>query len=149
WITSLFYTTVARATLFVDLQPIWASILGVFFLKERLTLREIAGVALVTIGGITTVAGNWHSGDAARVGDLLALSGGVAGAAYLLIGRKLRLAIPWARYMFAAYGISAGWLFFFTIVLSHGTFPRPIETDLLWIALMAIGPGILGHGLIN
>lgn len=149
WITSLSYTTVARSTLFVDLQPVWAAILGAVFLQERLTLKEIGGVLLVTVGGIVTVGGHWHSSEIARTGDLLALAGGVAGAGYLLIGRKVRAIIPWARYMLAAYAISALWLLGFCLLFSRGQFPRPIETDLVWIALMAIGPGIFGHGLIN
>ena len=149
WITSLFYTTVARSTLFVDLQPVWAALLGALFLQERLTAREIAGVVAVTAGGVLTAGAGWKSGVFVQTGDLLALAGGVAGAVYLLIGRKVRMAIPWARYMLAAYAISAAWLFLFFLILSHGRFPLPAERDLLWISLMAIGPGILGHGLVN
>lgn len=149
WITSLFYTTVARATLFVDLQPVWAALLGAMFLHERLTFSEICGVGIVTAGGILTSGNGWKSGEILQTGDLLALCGGVAGAIYLMIGRKVRLAIPWARYMLAAYAISAGWLFLFYLFVSKGRFPLPAERDLLWISLMAIGPGILGHGLIN
>lgn len=148
WITSLFYTTVARATLFVDLQPLWAAILGVVFLRERLSLREICGVLIVTAGGIITVAPGGAGTGMMRTGDVLAVIGGIAGAAYLLIGRKVRMAIPWARYMLAAYAISAAWLFV-ACVAAGGAFPKPAESDLGWISLMALGPGILGHGLIN
>src|SRR5262245_12908260 len=52
WITSIFLTTVARATLFVDLQPAWAAILGVLFLRESMKPREIAAVAIVCVGGM-------------------------------------------------------------------------------------------------
>jgi drug/metabolite transporter (DMT)-like permease len=149
WISSLFYTTVARATLFVDLQPVWAAILGTLFLRERLSGVAVAGVAIVTAGGCVTVAGSWEGGGPRIAGDLLAVAGGVAGAAYLVIGRSVRFAIPWARYMLAVYGISAAWLLLLCLVSTGGAFPRPAERDLLWIGFMAIGPGILGHGLIN
>lgn len=148
WITGLFYTSVARATLFVDLQPLWAALLGFIFLKERLSVAEIIGVLLVTLGGITTIGGKWGESGSALKGDLLALAGGMAGACYFLIGRKVRNKISWLQYMYSVYYISAIWLLFFHLVL-YRQFPFPLESDIPWILLMAVFPGILGHGLIN
>jgi drug/metabolite transporter (DMT)-like permease len=148
WITSLFYTSVARATLFVDLQPVWAALLGFFLLKEKLSAMEIVGVLLVTFGGITTISGRWGDPGSALKGDLLALAGGIAGACYFLIGRKVRNKISWLRYIYSVYYLSAVWLLFFCLAMNR-QFPFPLQADLPWILLMAIGPGILGHGLIN
>lgn len=148
WITGLFYTSVARATLFVDLQPLWAALLGFVFLKERLSMAEIVGVVLVTLGGITTIGGKWGEPGSALKGDLLALAGGVAGACYFMIGRKVRHKISWIRYMYSVYYLSALWLLLFHLAL-YEQFPFPLQSDVAWIVLMAIVPGILGHGLIN
>jgi drug/metabolite transporter (DMT)-like permease len=148
WITALSYTSIARATLFVDLQPVWAAVLGAVFLNERLSRMEVLGVAIVTAGGAISIAGRWGVPGAALHGDLLALSGGVAGACYLLIGRKLRLKISWIRYIYSVYYLSAVWLLLLCWVMNRA-FPLPFEHDLHWIFLMALIPGILGHGLFN
>ena len=148
WITSLLYTSVARATLLVDLQPIWAAILGALFLKERLSGKEIFAILLVTAGGILSVSKELFQGSPSLTGDTFAVIGGMAGAAYFLIGRALRNRISWTHYMFGVYGISAAWLLVINLLLVH-KFPVPQQHDLLWIFLMSLVPGILGHGLLN
>lgn len=148
WITSLSLTSVARATLFVDLQPIWASILGAILLSEKLNKLEVAGVAVVSIGGLLTVVPNWGSGFASLKGDFLATCGGLAGACYFLIGRKIRKSISWSRYMVSVYFISACWILLFHLVLT-GTVPGISGRDAVWILAMALIPSLLGHGLFN
>ena len=148
WITGLTYTTVARATLFVDLQPIWAAILGAILLKERLSVVEALAVLLVSIGGIFSVGSHWKEGGTSLLGDGLSAAGGIAGACYLLIGRKVRSEISWLRYMFSVYYFSAIWLLLFHLALFR-SFPVPYQKDLVWIVAMALIPSILGHGLFN
>jgi drug/metabolite transporter (DMT)-like permease len=148
WITGLLFTTVARAALFVDLQPIWGAILASVFLKERLSGKEILAILLVTAGGIITVSKELSEGSQSLVGDGLALLGGIAGAAYLLIGRGIRKRISWTHYMFAAYGYSAIWLLLLNLFFTQ-RLPLPAERDILWIFIMAVVPGILGHGFLN
>jgi drug/metabolite transporter (DMT)-like permease len=148
WITGLFYTTVARATLFVDLQPLWAAILGAIFLKEKLSRLEILGVGIVTLGGIVSAGVNLGSIGSTFYGDLLCVAGGIAGAAYLLIGRKVRSEIPWLNYMYSVCYISAIWLLLLNLLL-YRTFPLPDRRDLFLLVAMALLPSILGHGLMN
>jgi drug/metabolite transporter (DMT)-like permease len=148
WITGLFYTTVARATLFVDLQPLWAAILGAIFLREKLSRLEILGVIIVTAGGILSAGLHFGSGGSTAIGDLLSVAGGIAGAAYLLIGRKVRSQIPWLNYIYSVYYLSALWLLLFHLILFR-RFPLPYQRDLLLILAMALLPSILGHGLMN
>ncbi len=148
WITGLQYTTVARATLFVDLQPVWAAILGAFLLKEKLSGLEITGVVLVTLGGAVTMGHELSGNDSTWKGDGLALLGGITGAGYLLIGRNVRARITWVRYMFFVYLASALWLLLMNILFFQ-TIPLPDYRDLLWIALMAFVPSLIGHGLFN
>lgn len=148
WITSLLYTSVARATLLVDLQPIWAAILATVFLKERLSRKESFAILLVTIGGFLSVSKEIFKSSPSLIGDSFAVFGGFAGAAYFLIGRALRRKISWTHYMFIVYGISAAWLLIINLLLVP-KFPVPQQRDLVWIFLMALIPGILGHGLLN
>lgn len=148
WITSLLYTSVARATLLVDLQPIWAAILASVFLKERLSGKEIFAILLVTAGGVLCVSKELFEASPSLIGDAFAVIGGIAGAAYFLIGRAVRTKISWTHYMFVVYGISAVWLLIINLLLVH-KIPVPQQHDLFWIFLMALIPGILGHGLLN
>jgi drug/metabolite transporter (DMT)-like permease len=147
WITGLTYTTVARATLLVDLQPLWAAMLGWFILRERVSLLEGAAIALVVAGGAVAIASNWTPG-AGRTGDVLALIGGFTGACYFLIGRRMRNEISWVRYMFSVYSFSAAWLLLFSFLLFR-SFPLPLQSDLPWIFAMAVIPSLAGHGLFN
>lgn len=148
WIISLLYTSVARATLLVDLQPIWAAILASVFLKERLSGKEIFAILFVTAGGILCVSTEIFDASPSLIGDAFAVIGGMAGAAYFLIGRALRNKISWTHYMFVVYGISAVWLLVINLLLVH-KFPVPQQRDLFLIFLMALIPGIMGHGLLN
>ncbi len=148
WITGLSYTSVARATLFVDLQPVWAAILGAIFLRERLKQVEIFAVCIVTLGGILSIVPRWGQGNTTFSGDLLALLGGIAGAGYFLIGRGVRSRISWLHYMYSVYYISAIWLLVFYLCI-YRTIPLPAERDLIWIVLMALVPSLVGHGLFN
>jgi drug/metabolite transporter (DMT)-like permease len=148
WITSLLYTSVARATLLVDFQPVWAAILASIFLKERLSGKEIFAIVLVTAGGILCVSKEIFETSPSLIGDAFAVIGGMAGATYFLIGRALRNKISWTHYMFAVYGISAAWLLIINLLLVH-KFPVPQQRDLFWIFLMVLIPGITGHGLLN
>jgi drug/metabolite transporter (DMT)-like permease len=50
--------------------------------------------------------------------------------------------------MYFVYLFSAAWLGAFHVVTTR-SFPRPLQQDLIWIVLMAIGPGIAGHGMFN
>jgi drug/metabolite transporter (DMT)-like permease len=150
WLIGLTLTSVARATLFVDLQPIWAALFGALLLNERLKTGEIVAVVLVTFGGMVTVGGQTKFGSSSTLlGDLLAIVGGIAGAGYLLIGRKVRADISWVQYMFSVYWISAAWLLLVNLIWLRGTFPLPDARDVVWIILMAIVPSLIGHGLFN
>ncbi len=148
WITGLSYTSIARATLFVDLQPVWAAILGAIFLRERLNGIEILAVCVVTLGGILSIVPRWGSGTTTFTGDVLALCGGIAGAGYFLIGRGVRSRISWLRYVFAVYSFSGLWLLIFCVCF-YRTLPLPADRDLIWIVLMALVPSLIGHGLFN
>lgn len=91
WTISLFYTDVVRAILLFYLTPVWSTLLGLIFLKERLNLFRIFGI-LFGLGGLIVVlgGGGTHAmpdGGASNdwtflqnFGDWLALVAGVAWA---------------------------------------------------------------------
>ncbi|NOD83155.1 MULTISPECIES: DMT family transporter [unclassified Ruegeria] len=77
---SLVYTDVVRSILLFYLTPIWGTILGVVFLKERLSLMRLAGL-ICGLGGLFVVLGGagfvpWPQ----NLGDWLALASGICWA---------------------------------------------------------------------
>ena len=106
WVTSLTLTSVASATAIVCLQIAWV-VTYQLLRGERFHLGVVAGLALA-LAGVLVVSGVDFSLDPqALVGDLLALVGGVAAAAYMLIGSRARQATSTTTYTFVCYGVCA------------------------------------------
>ncbi len=87
WTASLAYTSVAASVLLVSLHPLIVAPLGARLQGDAVGVTVAAGIALALAGTAVTCAGAFGSGGNALEGDLLALTGGVALAGYLLIGR--------------------------------------------------------------
>jgi drug/metabolite transporter (DMT)-like permease len=116
------------------------------FLGERLRHRQTLGI-LLTMTGIALLAG-FEPALTARMlgGDLLALGAAASFAAYSLLGRRLRTALPLLRYVFWVY-LTAGLV---TLPLAAATLRAPYQVaPLLAVALQALLPVALGHTLYN
>jgi drug/metabolite transporter (DMT)-like permease len=90
---ALDYTSVARASLFFYIMPVWVT-LGAHFLVpgERLTLARIAGLTIAVAGVALALGGGSQSvGDTAWIGDLLALAAALFWAGIALLTRTTRL----------------------------------------------------------
>jgi drug/metabolite transporter (DMT)-like permease len=105
WTASLADTSVAASVLLVSLHPLVVAPLGARILGDRVDSRIIAGVALAIGGTVITCAGAFGAGGNALRGDLLAITGGLALAGYLLIGRARRSRSGVAAYSAVVYAI--------------------------------------------
>ena len=90
WIASLLYTSVAISTLLVCTSPLWTTAYDVF-VTRRLPSRSYFGALLLAVVGLATIALQTAppapiAGHAA-LGDLLALAGALALAAYFVVVR--------------------------------------------------------------
>jgi drug/metabolite transporter (DMT)-like permease len=99
WISSLSFTSTAASVALVATQPIAAALLGGIFLGDRVTRREVAGMAVAAAGCLVLAGGDWSRSRDALIGDGLALAGAVTAAAYLVIGRSLRGSVPLLPYL--------------------------------------------------
>ena len=91
---ALDYTSVARASLFFYIMPIWVA-LGAHYLipGERLTLRRSAGLAMALSGvALALGRGSESVSETAWIGDLLALAAALFWAGIALLTRTTRLA---------------------------------------------------------
>jgi drug/metabolite transporter (DMT)-like permease len=148
WISSLDYTTVASSVMLVTTQPLFTAVLGPFVLGERVGVRGVVAVML-SIAGIAMIAGgDLRIGGSALLGDGLALLGALTASIYFMIGRVLRNRIRFARYLFLVN--AAATLVLLLFVLFYGVPLRGFPPlTWLWFALLAAGPNLVGHGLLN
>ncbi len=148
WNTSLRYTSVASSTVLVTMQPLFVVGLGQLLLGERLSLKGIAGTAVTIAGSIAVGAGDFLAGGPALRGDLLAFSGAIFLAMYVLLGRGLRARLSLLSYVALVYGAASLVLLF--LILASGTplSPFPALDWLLFLALAVI-PTIFGHTVFN
>jgi drug/metabolite transporter (DMT)-like permease len=107
WTASLADTSVAASVLLVSLHPLLVTPLGAAMFGDRVDGRVIAGIVLALGGTVVTCAGALGAGGNALRGDLLAITGGVALAGYLLIGRSRRSRAGVAAYSTVVYAIVA------------------------------------------
>ena len=144
-------TTVASATVFVSLTPIFLGILGFLFLKERLSGYVIIGIVFAVIGGI--VIGYADSGEGvqavnAPLGNLFALTACLMLSIYLLMGRVARQNISWLAYIFPLYTIASVSMIVVAVLTKAPLLGLDGRIYGLCI-LMAIFPQIVGHGSFN
>jgi len=163
WITSLEYTTVASSVVLVSTIPLWVALFSPFFLKEPLSRIIWIGMALAMLGGVIVGISDTCSLQGARLtcpslsefvkgkaflGDLLALAGAIAGAAYLIIGRRLRGKFSLLTYIFLVYGMAAIGLIIIMFGFGHSPTSYPPITY-LWFLCLALIPQLLGHSSFN
>lgn len=148
WISSLAYTTVASSVVLVSTQPVFTAVLGPFLLRENPGARGWAAVALALTGSAILAGGDWRLGESALFGDALALGGALTASVYLMIGRCVRERIGFWHYIVVVYGTAAASLGWMAVAAGTDLGGYPSATW-LWLVLLAIGPNLMGHGLLN
>ena len=103
WIASLSFTSTAASVALVATNPMFAALFGTL-LGDRVTRREIAGIAIAACGCAVLAGGDWQAGGDALIGDGLALVGAASAAGYLVVGRRLRATVPLFPYLGAVNG---------------------------------------------
>jgi drug/metabolite transporter (DMT)-like permease len=150
WMASLALTTVAASTVLVSLQPLFVAAGSGLFLGEHPARGQWIGIGIAVVGAIIIGLGAAGEPGAAQslLGNLLALLGAVAGAAYVLAGRRLRSSLDLWPCVGLVYSVAMVTLVLFVIWQDVPLLPQPSRT--WWtIAAMALGPMLLGHTLLN
>ena len=163
WITSLQYTTVASSVVLVSTIPLWVALLSPFTIKEPIRRAVLIGLILALLGGAVVGISDSCSLNTGRIvcpslknfmhgqaflGDLLAVCGAIAGAGYLLIGRKLRSKMSLISYISLVYGMAA--IVLVVIMLSARENPFGYSPQIyLWLILLALIPQLIGHSTFN
>jgi len=152
WFESLSWTSVAASVTLVQSQPLFVVAGAWLVLDERVTRRTVAGVAVALAGMVVMSLGDFLGGTAVGprplYGNGLALIGAVTAAGYVLAGRSLRQRLPLLPYVTVVYGIAALALLAVVVGQGHPLMGYPGREWALFLA-MAVGPGVLGHTLVN
>lgn len=150
WVTSLEYTTVASSVVLDATSPLWVALAAWILLSERLTRQVICGLILA-LGGTLIIGMNdmmLNSGSAPLLGNMLALTGGVAIAGYWLIGRRLRREVSLLPYAAIVYGAGAVVLLMMTTAARLPLLGyQPIVY--VWFLLLGLVPQLIGHSSFN
>lgn len=157
WNASIDLTTIAASTtLTTSLQPAFVAILSVVVVHEAPNRKQIAGLALATMGAlIITGPDLFGSGptapDSARnplLGNLLSVGAGAAAAGYLTVGRRLRVRLGAWAYVGIVYSAALVTLLLIGGASGVRILPQPPRELLIFVGL-AVGPMLLGHTGMN
>ncbi len=152
WIASLQFTSVAVSTLLVSTAPVWTSLVDVLILKRKLSVNFWYALVAGGIGTILVVGGE-TAGMAPRaglsgLGNVLAASGGLAFALYLLSVRSIAHLYPTIQVVGRTYSHAAIFLTVAAVIANES----PPGTNLVcWggIIGMAVISQMLGHTGLN
>ena len=152
WITSLAYTSIAASTVLVTTNPIWVGLLGWWWYKEKLSRRNIVGIAIASVGGIVlTIADSSGVGNYSHpsLGNALALIGAIMSSLYIIFGSQAqRIGLSIAHYIAIAYSTAA--LCLLPLPLLYGTsYLGYAPLVYLYIFLMALMSQVIGHTSLN
>jgi len=148
WIASLSFTSISSSVLLVNTAPLFAIALSRVFLHERAPGVVLAATPLALAGAALIAYGDWTGSPGSLRGNLLAVAGAVTVAAYQVIGRGLRDALPLEAYVLGVWATAAAALALLAALFGVPLAPFPQRTWLVFLAL-ALVPTIGGHGLVN
>ena len=146
---SIKMTSIANATLMSNLQPVFVLFVAGRLFGERLTARQLLYGATSLAGVLTVVLAAASTSGAHLRGDLMAAANVVIWTAYFLIAKRRRMEgvnswsflaaiFMWASVVVIPFGL-----------IASSDLGRMTGRDWLLALGMAVGPGIVGHGLMT
>ena len=147
---TLEYTTIAVALIIGALSPVLALPIAVVFMGERLTAVKV-GCALVAVTGVVvailTAPGAADGSTTEPIGYVWAVLSLLVWVLYLLQTKRVRATVETVRYMTSVTLIGAVTVSLLALV-TRSNLAQIHGVGWLWVSLLAIGPGIAGHGLV-
>jgi drug/metabolite transporter (DMT)-like permease len=154
WFESLTHTSVAASVTLVQSQPLFVAVGAWALLDERVGRRRAAGILVAVAGmvGMSAVELLTGAPTAAAprplLGNGLAVVGAIGGAGYVLAGRSLRRRVALVPYVTVVYAACSVGLLGVALANGDALTGYPAREWGLFVA-MAVGPGILGHTVVN
>ena len=151
WISSLYYTSVASASVLVTVHPIIMILVERLWFKRSFAKTTWIGVGLAFSGslllGISDSQIEQPFADP-LFGNALALTAAMIFVVYMLIGQQVRKKREWIDYVFPVYFYAAVMCVVTALLLGKNLLD--ISTVGIWVGVgLAFGPQVLGHGAMN
>jgi len=148
WTIGVPMTTVANASLIVNMTPVVMPLFLWLFYRENVNKFELLGTLIALIGLIVLGLSKSDFSPESVTGDLVCFSSMLCLAAYMALGRKNGSRLPILLYMVPLYLIAG------LICLSIGLFfVNPIKpydlTNVLLFFGLALLPTVGGHTILN
>lgn len=148
WVTSLTMTSVASSVTLVTATPLLLAFISFATGRDHPERRHWISIGLAAIGLSCIGWADLSLSREALIGDGLAFAGALAMALYLLAARSLGPELDVLAFSGLTTAFGAAFLFLAAFALG---IPIEIAPDpsLLWIALAALIPQLIGHNLLT
>lgn len=148
--TALESISVASALVIASLTPVGMLPIATRLLGERLTPTKVACALVAVAAAIVAVLASPRPASGSRstvTGYVFVTLAVITWLGYLTIAKKLRSGIRTLPFMVSITVVAA--IVMTPVMLLRGHGDRPTTgTGWIWIVLLALGPGIAGHGLV-
>jgi len=148
YFTALTLTSVAHATLLINLAPVFALLGGLVFLRERPQASTVLGMAVALGGAALLALAGRGSGVVTLTGDLIALAGASFYGAYLVSLKRARTSVSPQVLMLISGATGAVVMLPAGILVGEAWVPASLVGILALIGLGTVAH-TLGHGLIS
>lgn len=147
WIPALSLTTVSSVVALVSTQPVWAALIARARGAE-VPARAWVGIVVAVLGAGALSGVDFALSVRALFGDLLAMAGGVFGAAYVTLGAEVRRRVSTTSYTAVCYLAAAAVLLTACVASGQRIGGYDARTWLM-LAALTLGPQLLGHTVFN
>lgn len=147
WHTALGYTTVANATLLPNFFPVFVTLGGWLFFRQRVTRVFLGGMVVALVGAVLLIGTNASISSQTLLGDVLSLSTAVVYAGYFLTVSRLRQRLSAFAIMVWVAGFASLFLFVETLIVSEPLFENSLRGWLVLVGLALVAQ-VGGQGMI-
>jgi drug/metabolite transporter (DMT)-like permease len=123
WHLAIMHTSVANATFLATLAPVWVVLGSGLFLRERIHVAMLAGLALCLIGAAVLIGSTWEMQRDEVAGDLYALVSSVFFGAYFITVRRARRTFGTGRTVFLSTLVTALLLLVEAMIIEPAMWP--------------------------
>lgn len=141
-------TTVANATLFATLAPLFTVLIERFGLQRPWNLPIITGLALALAGAVIVQGGNLDLSAGHNRGILLAVSSSLFLALVFLIAERIRQTTATLTYSRTLYTVAAITLLVISVA-GYQNSHRLGAGEAFWLVMLGLVPTVIGHTTFN
>jgi drug/metabolite transporter (DMT)-like permease len=151
WHWSILRTTVANATFFANFAPLVVTLGAWLVLKERISARFLAGLALALLGAALLVGASFELDRRHVVGDALGAITALFFGGYVIAVAALRNVLPASTIMFWSSAVTCAGLVAAALIAGENLVPTTwraliVVVALAWVSQTA-GQGMIAYAL--